>query len=493
MNLSSLSNSSSLFKAYVAVWAIIGAGVASLVGHAMGFTLWMGAVLAIVQFGLAFYALGKMMQVRSLFKKICQVSAEVSKGNFHARLICYKERGDARKMIDSFNNLIDVTDAFTREAVLAMRASSEGRYYRKIRLRGLRGLFKTSAKGINEAIGVMSSIDDKTQEAVGETKSLLQSVETSVAESGEVLAALARMDLTRRVKGEYEGAFEKLKNDTNTVADKLTEVIGQLQDTSLTLKAATGKILAGANDLSERTTKQAATVEQTSATVEQLSATVMSSAERADEASAKSLELAQTAEKTGVSVVKATEAMERITTSSAKISNVIGMIDDIAFQTNLLALNASVEAARAGEAGKGFAVVAIEVRRLAQSAAEASNEVKQLIEESASEVETGSRYVSEAAERLRVMIEGIQNNSDLMAGIARTSREQASSIDEVNIAVRQMDEMTQHNAALVEQTNAAIAQTDNQVSELDRIVDVFKLTSHADSLSGEMEAGRSAA
>jgi len=172
---------------------------------------------------------------------------------------------------------------------------------------------------------------------------------------------------------------------------------------------------------------------------------------------------------------EATEAMERITTSSGKISNIIGLIDDIAFQTNLLALNASVEAARAGEAGKGFAVVAVEVRRLAQSAAEASKEVKVLIDQSAGEVKGGSRLVADAAAKLTTMLEAIRGNSAAMEAIARESREQAGSIEEVNAGVRLMDEMTQHNAALVEQTNAAIEQTEAQAGELDRIVDIFTI------------------
>jgi len=172
---------------------------------------------------------------------------------------------------------------------------------------------------------------------------------------------------------------------------------------------------------------------------------------------------------------KATEAMERITASSGKISNIIGLIDDIAFQTNLLALNASVEAARAGEAGKGFAVVAVEVRRLAQSAAQASREVKGLIEQSGNEVNSGSRLVAEAAQKLVAMLEAAKESSGLIEGIASASRDQASSISEVTSAVRQLDEMTQHNAALVEETNAAIEQTEAQANELDRIVDVFTL------------------
>ncbi|MGN6489535.1 MAG: methyl-accepting chemotaxis protein, partial [Devosia sp.] len=181
------------------------------------------------------------------------------------------------------------------------------------------------------------------------------------------------------------------------------------------------------------------------------------------------------AEEGGKVMGEATTAMERITQSSAKISNIIGLIDDIAFQTNLLALNASVEAARAGEAGKGFAVVAVEVRRLAQSAAEASAEVKVLIEQSGAEVKTGSKLVADAASRLQSMLEAARSSNELMDGIARESREQASSIEEVNTAIRQLDEMTQHNAALVEQTNAAIEQTEAQATDLDRIVDVFTL------------------
>ena len=175
-------------------------------------------------------------------------------------------------------------------------------------------------------------------------------------------------------------------------------------------------------------------------------------------------------------MAEANQAMERISASSAKISNIVGLMEDIAFQTNLLALNASVEAARAGEAGKGFAVVAVEVRRLAQSSAEASSEVKVLIEQSGEEVAGGTRLVASAADKLSAILDAVRANAGQMEEIARDSREQASSIEEVNVAVRQMDEMTQHNAALVEETNAAIEQTESQASELDRIVEVFTLT-----------------
>jgi methyl-accepting chemotaxis protein len=302
---------------------------------------------------------------------------------------------------------------------------------------------------------------------------LMETVDGGLRSAGAVLSALAVADLSRRMEGNYRGAFLRLKDDTNAVVDKLTDIVGRLKKTSYDLKNATGEILAGANDLSERTTKQAATIEETSAAMEQLADTVLKNSERAGEASINAAAVTTAATDGGNVMVKANAAMEQITTSSGKISNIIGLIDDIAFQTNLLALNASVEAARAGEAGKGFAVVAIEVRRLAQSAAQASSEIKGLIEQSAVEVSAGSRLVSDAAAKLSGMLEAVQRNHALLESIAAESREQATAITEVNVAVRQMDEMTQHNAALVEETNAAIEQTEAQAVELDQVVDIF--------------------
>jgi methyl-accepting chemotaxis protein len=304
---------------------------------------------------------------------------------------------------------------------------------------------------------------------------LMETVDGGLRSAGNVLSALAAADLNHRMEGDYRGAFAQLKDDTNAVVDKLTAIVGRLKKTSYDLKTATGEILAGANDLSERTTKQAATIEETSAAMEQLAETVLKNSERAGEASISAADITAAATEGGNVMVKANEAMEKITASSGKISNIIGLIDDIAFQTNLLALNASVEAARAGEAGKGFAVVAVEVRRLAQSAAEASAEIKGLIEQSAVEVTAGSRLVSDAAGKLTGMLEAVQRNHTLLQSIAAESREQATAITEVNVAVRQMDEMTQHNAALVEETNAAIEQTEAQAVELDQVVDIFHL------------------
>lgn len=301
----------------------------------------------------------------------------------------------------------------------------------------------------------------------------------SVAALGDGLKRLAEGDLTGGIATPFPAEFEDLRLALNGTVDRFAEVMQQLQATARSLRVAGGELLSGANDLSDRTTRQAATIEQTSASMEALAGTVAENAGRAEEAARKTVSIASTAEDGGAVMREATEAMERITRSSAQIANIIGLIDDIAFQTNLLALNASVEAARAGEAGKGFAVVAVEVRRLAQSAAQASAEVKALVEKSGNEVKTGEALVVSAGEKLAAMLETMQQNSDLVRAIARASREQAAAIREVTSAMHTLDEVTQHNAALVRETHAAIEQTEAQTQALDRIVDIFQLEAKA--------------
>ena len=290
---------------------------------------------------------------------------------------------------------------------------------------------------------------------------------------GTELAKLAEGDLRARIQTPFKGELDAVRLAYNNTVDRFAEIVSRLRDSSSTLRSATSEILTGANDLAERTSRQASSIQETSEAMRNLANTVEDNSARAQSASGKARAVAVIAEQSGAVMEDAKEAMTRILASSGKISNIVGLIDDIAFQTNLLALNASVEAARAGEAGKGFAVVAVEVRRLAQSAAEASSEVKVLIERSSSEISTGSRLLSDAAERIASMLGDVQENTGLMESIASGSKAQSVAIADVAAAVRQMDEMTQHNAALVEETNAAIEQTEGQASELDRIVEVF--------------------
>jgi methyl-accepting chemotaxis protein len=414
------------------------------------------------------------------------------------------------KMTGDFNRLADgdlAVDAQGNHIVTEINALAKvlGVFREALRNRDmLAGEAEVSARQVAERANAAASLNEEISDTVGaalqgdfsrriagtyadedlatlanSVNQLLETVDRSITETGEVLSALARADLTKRMEGEYAGALKRLSDDTNAVGDQLTDVITKLRSTSGGLKTATAEILSGANDLSERTTKQASTIAETSSTMARLAGTVAENAKRAEAASGNAADVSRTAEQGGEVMRQATEAMERITQSSGKISNIIGLIDDIAFQTNLLALNASVEAARAGDAGKGFAVVAVEVRRLAQSAASASSEVKVLIEQSGVEVAGGSKLVAEAARKLEAMLEGARTNHELLQGIAQQSRDQASSIDEMTGAVRTLDEMTQHNAALVEETNAAIEQTEAQANELDQVVAVFTVSAGA--------------
>ncbi|WP_171015769.1 methyl-accepting chemotaxis protein [Devosia sp. FKR38] len=312
---------------------------------------------------------------------------------------------------------------------------------------------------------------------------LVEALGQGLGETADVLAAFAACDFSVHMATEQIGAFARLRDDTNAVARNLSDVISRLRHTSGSLRTATSEILAGANDLADRTTRQAATIEQTSAAMEDLSNMISQNARGAAAAGAQSQSVSQKALASEQAMSRATEAMSHISESSSRLQSFIGVIDDIAFQTNLLALNASVEAARAGEAGKGFAVVAIEVRRLAQSAAEASREAQQLVDRSVLGVQDGSAILGEVASRLSEVTRSIAETATKMDEIARVSDEQSKAVSEVSASVRQMDEMTQHNAALVEETNAAIEQTEAQAQNLDTMVRTFTIDETGESRS----------
>lgn len=340
--------------------------------------------------------------------------------------------------------------------------------------RKLSGLVKAAMVDMDLAVTVY--FDRLTEAAAERDRQASERIKRAVSLTGDALRSLADGDLTARISAEFDAELQQIKDDTNAVADRLEAIVRQLRSTSGSLRTATGEILAGANDLSARTTMQAATIEETSAAMEQLMGTVTANVASAKSAT-QSARAASDAADAGTSVMtEANGAMERITGSSEKIARIIGLIDDIAFQTNLLALNASVEAARAGEAGKGFAVVAVEVRRLAQSAASASADIKALIEQSGADVRNGTALVAAATEKLAAIHASVRENQTLMEGIASASAAQAEGIGEVTVAVRQMDEITQHNAALVEEINGAIEQTEQQAAELDMVVDQFTVS-----------------
>ena len=450
--------------------------VEAVVYDAVKMLLIVGLVTLVV-LGAVGYVLSRLMM--SSVPRLAQTMKSVADGDYDAEVPFLgrgNEVGEMARAVEVFReNGLKVSQMTAEERAASQRRRVE-RTDMMVTLQAAFGEVVDAAIAGDFSKRVHAQFPDPELNSLASSvNNLVETVDRGIGETGEVLAALADTNLTKRMKGEYQGSFAKLKADTNAVADKLSDVVTQLRSTSRSLKTATGEILSGANDLSERTTKQAATIEETSAAMEQLASTVAENARMAEDANGKAQSVSKSAAQSGVTMTEANEAMERITTSSAKISNIIGMIDDIAFQTNLLALNASVEAARAGDAGKGFAVVAVEVRRLAQSAASASSDVKALIEQSANEVKGGSRLVSNAAEQLAAMLTAVSDNATLMQSISKASREQAAAIDEVSVAVRTLDEMTQHNAALVEETNAAIEQTEAQATELDRVVDIFTI------------------
>ena len=284
---------------------------------------------------------------------------------------------------------------------------------------------------------------------------LSETTASAIEDVAGALGALAEGDLTQRIETDYNGLFQKLKTDTNATADQLSEVVAEIVAGANEVANAAQEISSGTMDLSQRTEEQAASLEETAASMEEMASTVKQNAENAQQANKLSIGAREVAGKGGQVVGEAVEAMTRIEGSSQKISDIIGVIDEIAFQTNLLALNAAVEAARAGEAGKGFAVVASEVGTLAQRSSQAAKDIKSLIVDSGSQVKEGVQLVNRAGESLDEILTSIQRLSDIVSEIAAASNQQASGIEEINGAVTQMDEMTQQNSALVEESAAA--------------------------------------
>jgi methyl-accepting chemotaxis protein len=339
-----------------------------------------------------------------------------------------------------------------REISAIVAKAAVGDLSGRLSMEGKDGFFKTMAEGLNQ---------------------LLETSSTGLNEVASVLNSLAQGDLTQKVEGDYQGTFGQLRDDTNTTVERLKEVVGRIQEATQAINTAAQEIAAGNQDLSSRTEEQASSLEETASSMEELNATVKQNAENARQANELAKASNEGVMKGGAVVKQVVVTMSDIQTSSKKIADIIGVIDSIAFQTNILALNAAVEAARAGEQGRGFAVVATEVRSLAQRSATAAKEIKELIAASVSTVEQGAKLVGEAGNTMDEVVKSFQQVAALVTEISGASREQSSGIDQVTLAVSQMDEVTQQNAALVEEAAAAAESLQEQARGLVQVVATF--------------------
>ena len=303
---------------------------------------------------------------------------------------------------------------------------------------------------------------------------LVTSVDKGIAETRRVISALAEGDLTDTMRGAFQGAFGELQQNVNQTMANLRSVLGKVRAAIDTINGGAGEMREASGDLSKRTEQQAASLEETSSALEEITAAVKSSTERATEASHMVDEARRATEQSSAVVQDAVSAMGRIEQASGEIGQIINVIDEIAFQTNLLALNAGVEAARAGDAGKGFAVVAQEVRELAQRSANAAKDIKALISRSSGEVNSGVKLVTATGEALSLIQGHVVKINEHVHSIATAAKEQSTGLSEVNSAVNQMDQVTQQNAAMVEESTAATSRLADEAANLARLIARFK-------------------
>ncbi len=310
-----------------------------------------------------------------------------------------------------------------------------------------------------------------------------------LSNASAVAKSISEGDLAVNIDRVSEDEVGQLLVSLKMMQAKLVDILGDMQGGPDAIAHGSHEISCGIDDLSQRTQEQAAALEETASSMEQMTATVKQNSDNASRANQLAMSAREQAERGGSVVTEAIAAMQDINHSSQKISEIIGVIDEIAFQTNLLALNAAVEAARAGDQGRGFAVVASEVRSLAQRSAGAAKEIKELIQDSSGKVEVGSTLVDRSGATLKEIMEGIKKVSDIVAEISAASQEQSAGIEQVNNAVMQMDEVTQQNAALVEQTAAASHSMSEQAIRLRDRLGYFQFAKQAAGTSGELANG----
>jgi methyl-accepting chemotaxis protein len=415
-------------------------------------------------------------------RKMAQVLTTLTKD--HSIEVPYTKRGDEvgdnARAAQTFKEGLIRMEQMEAEQKAAEKISAEDR---RVAMQKLTDDFEAAIGGIVKAavVGDFSkrvALEGKEGFILnlgGAMNVLCENVATTMEDLAQMFGALAEGDFSRRITADYQGIFGVLKNDANAMADRIASTISEIKAVGREVANAAAEISTSTTDLSQRTEEQAASLEQTSASMEEMSATVKKNAENALQANHLTSGSRDVADKGGQVVAKAVDAMARIEDSSRKISDIIGVIDEIARQTNLLALNAAVEAARAGDAGRGFAVVASEVRSLAQRSSQAAKDIKVLITNSSSQVQEGVGLVNQAGTSLTEILVSIKQVADIVAEIASASNEQSTGIDQINKALNQMDEVTQQNSALVEENAASAKTLEHQSETMNEKVAFFKL------------------
>jgi methyl-accepting chemotaxis protein len=339
----------------------------------------------------------------------------------------------------------------------------------------IRKLAEAAARGEFKTRGDVERFRHDFRSMIVDLNRLMEVSDAGLNDIARVLSGLARGDLTLGITAAYQGTFATVKSDANSTVAKLTEIVASIKDASNAITTASHQIASGNLDLSTRTERQASALEETSSLLQSLTTTVKGNADSALQASTLASAARTLAEKGGVVVHEAVNAMNEIGVSSKRVVDIIAVIDEIAFQTNLLALNAAVEAARAGDHGRGFAVVASEVRSLAGRSAKAAREIKELINDSAAKVEGGIRLVHNSGATLEEIVGSVKKVTAIIAEISAASTEQAQEIELVNRGVADLDGVTQQNAALVEEAAAAAGSLEQQAVRLAEAVSIFHL------------------
>ena len=340
-------------------------------------------------------------------------------------------------------------------------------------------VFKTNAiervRVEKEATEHRAEVEAERHRVEAEKARAAETQTQAMSQLGDGLRRLAGGDLTSRLDQRFPNEFAKIRDDFNAAASKLMETVRAVVASTSAIHAGSHEISTSSDDLSRRTEQQAARLEEAAGALDEITATLKKSAEGAKQAAVEVASADDNAKKGAVVVKQAVEAMDAISKSSEQISQIIGVIDEIAFQTNLLALNAGVEAARAGDAGRGFAVVASEVRALAQRSAEAAKEIKSLISTSSSQVDSGVQLVAESGKALDRIIAQVSKINGIVSEIATSAQQQANGLQQVNTAINQMDETTQKNATMVEESNAASHSLSQETSQLANLVEQFQV------------------